>query len=406
MAILVCAASSQVFAQTATVNGETLNVPETSARTGNESLSAAALSADDINQKIAEAKELLGEQPALKSLETVRLAVLDPQSSQIQFLSLSKDSFLLKGADLSANTEAGQAVRIKVIRANGVNTAVSITDAVSNQNLFPLIVEFPIVKGGSLKETAFYTSAHPALISDDVTASGQAYITTMLAQASASLAKNGVTVDPELVTIAEHLVVVEHTDHRRFLNEDRKSLFPEILSLYALNQNNTFNYSVSTAGAGGMIQMIPRTYEATRQAYPAAKLEPDFVKGMRDHSNALKAMLLYMHDTWNGLQRSSDVQDALRNGIATKPELMAAGYNSNPTRLPVYLKNGGATWRSLIPAETQMYLAIYASVDSNVKFSASGAPEVSPAIMAAGLPAEGGFTSVLLPWISLGLFGK
>jgi hypothetical protein len=92
---------------------------------------------------------------------------------------------------------------------------------------------------------------------------------------------------------------------------------------------------------------------------------------MRDHANALEAMLLYMNDTWHKLEESSEVQDALRTGIATKPELLAAGYNSNPMRLPAYLKNGGANWRTLIPAETQMYLAIYKAVDENVEFDSS-----------------------------------
>ena len=89
---------------------------------------------------------------------------------------------------------------------------------------------------------------------------------------------------------------------------------------------------------------------------------------MRDHANALEAMLLYMNDTWNKLAESSEVKDALRSGVATKPELLAAGYNSNPARLPTYLKNGGANWKTLIPVETQMYLSIYKEVDGNIDF--------------------------------------
>jgi hypothetical protein len=50
--------------------------------------------------------------------------------------------------------------------------------------------------------------------------------------------------------------------------------------------------------------------------------------------------------------------------------LLAAGYNSNPARLPLYLKNGGTNWRTLIPAETQMYLSIYSEVDRNISFPA------------------------------------
>src|SRR6185503_581451 len=115
----------------------------------------------------------------------------------------------------------------------------------------------------------------------------------------------------------------------------------------------------------------------------------DFVSGMRDHANALEAMLLYMNDTWNNLSQSLEVQEALRSGIATKPQLLAAGYNSNPMRLPLYLKNGGAEWRTLIPSETQMYLAIYSSVDSTLQLGSnssgtaddSGA-EVTPALAA------------------------
>jgi len=193
----------------------------------------------------------------------------------------------------------------------------------------------------------------------------------MLDAAAARLAQDGVTVSPDIVDIAVHLCIVEHTDHKRFKNEDHTVLFPEILSLYALNEGNTFRYSVSTAGAGGMIQMIPRTYDAIRQQHSDVSLETDFVSGMRDHANALEAMLLYMNDTWNNLSRSTEVQDALRNGIATKPELLAAGYNSNPMRLPLYLKNGGTQWRTLIPAETQMYLAIYSSIDNTLQLGSN-----------------------------------
>jgi hypothetical protein len=185
----------------------------------------------------------------------------------------------------------------------------------------------------------------------------------MLAAAAEDLAADGVSISLDIQNVAEHLCIVEHTDHKRFLNEDHNALFPEILSLYALNQGDTFRYSISSAGAGGMIQMIPRTYAGIRQLHPSVNLEADFVKGMSDHTNALKAMLLYINDTWNYLKENSEVQAALRSGIATKNELLAAGYNSNPMRLPLYLKRGGTSWRTLIPTETQMYLAIYSSLE-------------------------------------------
>jgi len=56
----------------------------------------------------------------------------------------------------------------------------------------------------------------------------------------------------------------------------------------------------------------------------------------------------------------------LATGIATPSELLAAGYNSNAAKLPLYLKRGGDAWRTLIPRETQMYLQIYKSFESLV----------------------------------------
>jgi len=86
---------------------------------------------------------------------------------------------------------------------------------------------------------------------------------------------------------------------------------------------------------------------------------------MRNHVNALQAMLLYMQDTWNDLAANEDVQYALSAKLATQTELLAAGYNSNAARLPLYIRRGGAGWRTLIPRETQIYLQIYKDAGSH-----------------------------------------
>ncbi|MCA1850238.1 MAG: hypothetical protein LC672_04065, partial [Acidobacteria bacterium] len=192
------------------------------------------------------------------------------------------------------------------------------------------------------------------------------YVRNMLNLAARRLRDKGIPIDPRIVDIAERLVVVEHADHTRFMRENRRQLYDEIFSLFALNELNTYRYSVSWAGAGGMVQMIPPTYSMVRQRHPGVGLNPDFVLGMRNHGNALEAMLLYMRDTWLDLSSNQEVIYALGAGIATQTELMAAGYNSNPARLPGYLRRGGSSWRTLIPRETQIYLQIYASVESLV----------------------------------------
>ena len=58
-----------------------------------------------------------------------------------------------------------------------------------------------------------------------------------------------------------------------FKSENRAALFQEIYSLFALNQNDTYRYSVSTAGAGGMVQMIPWAYNLMRQRHPRCWLD-------------------------------------------------------------------------------------------------------------------------------------
>jgi hypothetical protein len=207
---------------------------------------------------------------------------------------------------------------------------------------------------------------HPALASSAIAENGQDYVNRMLDSAAASLSSAGVRLSPEVIKVAERLCIVEHTDHKRFLSEDRPSLFSEISSLYALNSGDAYRYSVSTAGAGGMIQMIPSTYTGIRSNHPAANLEPDFVTGMSDHANALKAMLLYIQDTWTGLTRQETIQQALDSHLATPEELLAAGYNSNPGKLAGYIERGGQNWRTLIPGETQMYLQIYSALDNYI----------------------------------------
>ena len=323
-----------------------------------------------IQSRITEAKRLFKTRPqptAMTSpnIQFVNIAALDRKTSHIHIATIAKQTFLTKGSELTMTSSLGEPLTIRVVRANGVNTALSIFTQ-DGRSLDPLVVEFPIEKGGTFKELAYYTSAHPALLSKDLSKSGQAYIRNMLDLAAKRLRDNGVFISNELIDIAERLCVVEHIDHDRFKNENRLALYDEIYSLYALNEIDTYRYSVSSAGAGGMVQMIPWAYNLVRQRHPGVGLTPDFVTGMRNHSNALQAMLLYMRDTWNELAANDEVKYAMNAKLATMSEIMAAGYNSNAAKLPGYLKRGSQDWKVLIPRETQMYLQIYKSFEGLV----------------------------------------
>jgi hypothetical protein len=322
-----------------------------------------------IQARISEAQRMFKTRPKptalVPSIEFVTVAALDRETGRTHFITLSKETFLTKGAEVNTITSEGTQINLRIIRANGVNTAMTIFTP-EGKALAPLTIEYPIERGGKFLETAYYTSAHPALLSKDLSRSGQSYVRNMLDLAARRLREKGVAISPQLVDVAERLCVVEHVDHDRFRAENRLALYDEIYSLFALNQIDTYRYSVSSAGAGGMVQMIPWAYNLERTRHPGVGLIPDFVTGMRNHGNALQAMLLYMHDTWNELTANDEVKYALGAKIATPSELLAAGYNSNAAKLPGYLKRGGDGWRVLIPRETQMYLQIYKSFEGLV----------------------------------------
>jgi len=331
---------------------------------------ARSLSPPQIQSRIAEAERLLKSRPlqtakTSPSTDLVTLAALDRSTSRIHLITVYKETFLTKGSEITAPSSLGATMSVRVLRANGVNTAVAIFDS-QGRSLVPLMVEFPIEKRGVFREMAYYTSAHPALLSPDLSRSGRAYVHRMIDLATKRLKEKGISVSPQIVDVAERLCLVEHVDHDRFRLENRLALFDEIYSLFALNEPDTYRYSVSTAGAGGMVQMIPWAYNLVRQRHPGVGLNPDFVVGMRNHANALEAMLLYMQDTWGDLAASEDVQYALNAKLATQTELLAAGYNSNAARLPLYIRRGGASWKTLIPRETQIYLQIYKTLEALV----------------------------------------
>lgn len=328
---------------------------------------APVISPSKIRARIAESERLFKTRvtPTAMNpaLDFVTLAALDHDSSQIHQLTLAKQLFLKKNTEVTVASSLGGFLRVRVVRPNYVNTAVIVSD-MSGRQLTPLLVEYPIEKFGRYRETAYYTSAHPALLSPELVKTGQTYVHTMVDLAAKRLKDKGHHMTPEVLDMAERLCLVEHVDHQRFRTESRRAVFEEVYALYALNELDTYRYSVSTAGAGGMVQMIPWTYQMLRQRYPAVGLNPDFVLGMRNHGNALEAMLLYIRDTWNDLLLNPDVADALATGIATRDDLIAAGYNSNPAKLAGYIRRGGAAWRTLIPRETQMYLQIYSSMET------------------------------------------
>ena len=327
------------------------------------------MSMGQLKNKIAEAKRLMQTRPMQTAMtssflitDIVRVAFYDWKTSQIDFVTLMKPTFVKTGSETPATSANGKNVTVRVIRGNGVNTPIAIFDE-SNQPQLPLMVQYPVERNGIFYETAYYISTHPGVVNPEVVNAGNMYVRNTIDIARDKLREKGIFISPQIADIAERLATVEHVDHLRFRTEYHPNIFNDIFTLYAMNEGTTYRYSVSSAGAGGMVQMIPATYFMIRSRYFNVGLIPDFVEGMRNHVNASQAMLLYMQMTWDDLSSRETIIGALASGTASQAEIMSAGYNSNPSRLPAYINRGGSAWRTLIPKETKVYLQIYASIE-------------------------------------------
>jgi len=190
------------------------------------------------------------------SIDLVTLAALDRNTSRIHLLTLYKDTFLTKGSELTMTSSLGSSLSVRVLRANGVNTAVAIFDS-QGRSLVPLVVEFPIERRGVFREMAYYNVcasrfalARPVTIRAGICAPNDRSRNKPFArEGNCDLAAD--------CPGGRASVFGEHVDHDRFRLENRLALFDEIYSLFALNEPDTYRYSVSSAGAGGMVQMIP-----------------------------------------------------------------------------------------------------------------------------------------------------
>jgi hypothetical protein len=155
--------------------------------------------------------------------------------------------------------------------------------------------------------------------------------------------------------VALTLSLIEHIDPTRFQSgESIEKLMNEVLVVVAANERRAYAYSVSKAGARGLFQFIPRTYNNISRQYPNAGLDVNFVRGMENHHNAAKASLLLFDSDLSYLKNSH--RQFLKKNPQAMGKYLAAAYNGGSPRASNRIQVYKGSWESHVLPETQCYL--------------------------------------------------
>jgi len=159
------------------------------------------------------------------------------------------------------------------------------------------------------------------------------------------------------------LSIIEHIDPLRFKHSPpggEALLVHEVLTIIGANMGDAYAYSRSPAGARGLFQFIPGTYEKILRKYREAGLDRDFVSGCSNHTNAAKASLLLFDSDLSDLP-----EDYLRSvgaDVEAVGQYLAAAYNCGSRRVERSLRACTDGWTCLLPEETKTYLKKFDAV--------------------------------------------
>jgi Transglycosylase SLT domain len=139
--------------------------------------------------------------------------------------------------------------------------------------------------------------------------------------------------------VLQVLLMNEHIDPGEFKSSGlTRALVERVLTVIAANKESAYSYSVSSAGARGLVQMIPSTYSLIASKYPTAGLMKEFSRGMADPVNAVMAQILLCDSDWQAIRTRNDIP-AERVG-----PYLAAAYNGGVGRVLSMLAYNKTEW--------------------------------------------------------------
>ncbi|HUJ70453.1 MAG TPA: transglycosylase SLT domain-containing protein [Syntrophorhabdales bacterium] len=283
-----------------------------------------------------------------------------------------KPNFLLAVEDLSDRkiwpvriTSKGcvtSGFEVTKCRANGVGSRFEVEYP---EHMAVLALRTMVHSEGKSYKEVVYTPYSPEIDTMEVRKAGLAYLMCQIELAYRDLKTRNVRlggfsrlearVTPTEVALV--LSIIEHIDPLRFKNcpeGQETALVHEVLTVIGANTVNAYAYSKSPAGARGLFQFIPKTYNRIREKYPEAKLNRRFVAGCNDHVNAAKASLLLFDSDLGDVSRKWLL--SLKRNVRAAGLYLAAAYNCGAKRVEESAKECGNQWACRLPEETRIYL--------------------------------------------------
>ena len=131
----------------------------------------------------------------------------------------------------------------------------------------------------------------------------------------------------------------EHIDPSEFKSAGlASSLVERVLVTIGTNKEAAYAYTISPAGAFGLVQMIPLTYRVLQGKYPAAQLNPNFGLGMGDPINAVMAQVLLCDSDWQAIK---EIQNVPAEKVGP---YLAAAYNGGVGHVLTLLRRNDTNW--------------------------------------------------------------
>jgi hypothetical protein len=233
-----------------------------------------------------------------------------------------------------------EGVVLSLRRDNGINSDIQCLQPV---NGIVVAAKYPVTNEGNrfgpgeAVLEAIYTPYSPEIKTTEVVDRGMEFIDSLIERAYSRLSERGVfsrafpgrpvvKVIPR--DIVQALLLNEHIDPSEFRTAElTRPLAERVLTVIGTNKEKAYAYSISPAGARGLVQMIPSTYALIVGKYSEASLKPNFHSAMVDPVNAVMAQVLLCDSDWQAIESREHIE-AQRVG-----PYLAAAYNGGVGRV-------------------------------------------------------------------------